>query len=758
MSATGLAHVSMLELYRHEADERTEALTAGLLALERDPRSAAHLESCMRAAHSLKGAARVVGIATGVDIAHAMESCFVAAQTGALTLDKARIDVLLRAVDLLRRISQAAEGEIAHAAGLRPEEVRDCLAALGRAAAGAPAADEAAAAEEALSATPGSSAGAPRAGEAMPAQAEQQRQGGSAVRITAETLDRLLGLAGESLVEARWLTPFSQSLLRLKRQQYDLGGTLDRLREALAREQGADEARALLTEAQSRALECRQFLASRLAELETFDRQVSGLSRRLYAGALACRMRPFADGLRGLPRMTRDLAQSLHKQVRLVTEGHDTPVDRDVLEQLEASLTQLLRNAIDHGIESPQVRLAAGKPAEGVIRVEARHSAGRLLVTVADDGAGVELDELRKTLVTRGLANAEAAAAMNEAELFEFLLLPGFTLASSVTEISGRGVGLDVVRELLRRLRGTIRVASRLGEGTQFQLHLPLTMSVVRTLLIEVGGEAYALPLASISCALKLSRTSIVSLSGRAHFSLRERRIGLVSAHQVLETRSATATTGEISVVVLKGGGGEVGLVVDRLLGERELVIQPLDARLGKIKDVSAGGLMEDGTPVLILDVEDVARSMEKFASGGDLAGLAANSGASAHAPRKRVLVIDDSLTVRELERKLLTQGGYDVEVAVDGMDGWNAIRAGRFDLIVTDIDMPRLDGIELVRLVRQDPRLKSLPVMIVSYKDRPEDRHRGLEAGADYYLAKAGFHDQTLLSAVAHLIGRAAS
>ncbi|HEX5462272.1 MAG TPA: hybrid sensor histidine kinase/response regulator [Steroidobacteraceae bacterium] len=755
MSATGLADVSMLELYRHEADERIETLTAGLLALERDPKSAVHLESCMRAAHSLKGAARVVGIAAGVDIAHAMESCFVAAQAGALTLDNGRIDALLRAVDLLRRISQAAEGESPEAAQSIPEAVRACLEALGRAAA-APAGNDAAAAREALPATTVAGDRAP--GDAAPTPAEPQRQGGSAVRITAETLDRLLGLAGESLVEARWLTPFSQSLLRLKRQQYDLGSTLDRLRDALAGGHATEEAHSLLHEAQSRALQCRQYLASRLAELETFDRQVAGLSRRLYEGALACRMRPFADGLRGLPRMTRDLAHSLHKQVRLVIEGHDTQVDRDVLEQLEASLTQLLRNAIDHGIESPRARRAAGKPEEGVIRVEARHSAGRLLVTVADDGAGVDLDELRQTVVKRRLANTEAAAAMNEAELFEFLLLPGFTLAGSVTEISGRGVGLDVVRELLRRLRGTIRVSSRLGAGTQFQLHLPLTQSVVRALLVEVGGEAYGLPLAGITCALKLPRASIGSLSGRPHFTLRERRIGLVSAHQVLETRASPATTGEISVVVLNGGAGEVGLVVDRLLGERELVIQPLDARLGKIKDVSAGGLMEDGTPVLILDAEDVVRSIEKFAAGGDLAGLGANSAQSAQTPRRRVLVIDDSLTVRELERKLLTQGGYDVEVAVDGMDGWNAIRAGRFDLIVTDIDMPRLDGIELVRLVRQDPRLKSLPVMIVSYKDRPEDRHRGLEAGADYYLAKASFHDQTLLSAVAELIGRAAS
>ena len=757
MSATDLANFSMLDLFRHEADERTETLTAGLLALERDPRSAVHLESCMRAAHSLKGAARVVGIAAGVDIAHAMESCFVAAQGGELALDEERINALLRAVDLLRRIARAGDSELGNAAGLMSEEVRGCLEALERAATAAPASGEHSVTGDALPEPPSSGERGSHAREAAPLEPFRQRQSGGAVRVTAESLDRLLGLAGESLVESRWLSPFSQSLLRLKRLQYELCGTLDRLRDGLARdERAADETRALLTEAQARALECRQFVASRLTELETFDRRLSGLSDRLYEGALACRMRPFADGLRGLPRMTRDLAQSLHKQVRLVLEGQDTQVDRDVLEQLEAPLTHLLRNAIDHGIESPQARLAAGKPAEGTVRLEARHSAGRLLVTVSDDGAGIDLERLRKTIVGRGLANADSVAAMKEAELFEFLLLPGFTLASTVTEISGRGVGLDVVRELLRHLRGTIRVSSRVGEGTQFQLQLPLTLSVVRALLIEISGEAYALPLASVDCTVKLPRTAVASLSGRPHFSLRERRIGLVAAHQVLGTGSP-APADEMPVVVLSGNGGGVGLVVDRLLGERELVVQPLDPRLGKIKDVSVGALMEDGTPVLILDVEDVVRSIEKLSSGGDLARLAADSQRES-APRKRVLVIDDSLTVRELERKLLTQGGYDVEVAVDGMDGWNAIRAGRFDLIVTDIDMPRLDGIELVRLVRQDPRVKSVPVMIVSYKDRPEDRSRGLDAGADYYLAKAGFHDQTLLTAVADLIGQAAS
>jgi two-component system sensor histidine kinase and response regulator WspE len=198
--------------------------------------------------------------------------------------------------------------------------------------------------------------------------------------------------------------------------------------------------------------------------------------------------------------------------------------------------------------------------------------------------------------------------------------------------------------------------------------------------------------------------------------------------------------------------------MVDRFLGERELVVRPLDARLGKVKDIAAAALMEDGSPVLIVDVEDLRRSVEKLISTGGLSKLACAADTRTGKARKRVLVVDDSLTVRELERKLLDSRGYEIEVAVNGMEGWNAVRTGNFDLVVTDIDMPRMDGIELVSLIRKDPNLKSLPVMIVSYKDREEDRRRGLEAGADYYLTKSSFHDETLVRAVIDLIGEAVS
>jgi two-component system sensor histidine kinase and response regulator WspE len=331
-------------------------------------------------------------------------------------------------------------------------------------------------------------------------------------------------------------------------------------------------------------------------------------------------------------------------------------------------------------------------------------------------------------------------------------------MKESVSEISGRGVGLDVVQTMVKELGGRVRVSTRSGNGTRFQLELPLTLSLIRTLLVEIGGEPYAFPLARVDRALKLPREHIESIQGRQHFTLHDAQVGLVAAHQVMDLEGPPPAGSEVSIVVLGDKTARYGLVIDRFLGERELVVRTLDPRLGKVKNISSAALMPDGSPVLIVDVDDLTRSIENLITGQRLSRVACEPSAGAARKQKRVLVVDDSLTVRELERKLLDKGGYGVDIAVDGMDGWNAVRTGHYDLVVTDVDMPRLDGIELLKLIRQDSRFKALPVMIVSYKDRPEDRSRGMEAGADYYLTKASFHDETLLRVVGDLIGKADS
>jgi two-component system, chemotaxis family, sensor histidine kinase and response regulator WspE len=747
--------VPMLELFRVECENQAAVLTSGLLELERKPAAPALLETLMRAAHSLKGAARIVNVQAAVDVAHAMEDLFVLAQAGTLVLRQAEIDLLFRGIDLLLQVAKLSDPGATPLDEARAKEVEIFVASLAdvkaRRAQATPPAEASSTLVGALEPTP--SALEPGA---QPILAPNPPVPERVVRLTAENLNRLLGLAGESLVESRWLRPFSNALQRLKRQQSELSDRLEGLRHHLGEGELSPRVEHQLDELAREMSRGQQLLEDRLQELDLFDRRSAQLSQRMYLEVLRTRMRPFGDGVSRFPRMVRDLARSLGKDVRLEVTGENTPVDRDVLERLESPLAHLLRNAVDHGCESPAERQAAGKPPQGTIRLDARHSAGMLVITVTDDGPGVALQRVRETVLQQRLTSPTAADSLSEAELLQFLVRPGFTLKDTVTEISGRGVGLDVVQNMVRAVRGSLRLGTQEGHGLRVQLQLPLTLSVLRALLVEVAGEPYAFPLGQITRAVKLRREMIEVVENRHHFHLAGQQIGLVATHQVFDYGEIKLPANDLPVVVLGDRHTRYGLVVDRFLGERELVVHPLDTRLGKVKDISAAALMEDGSPVLIVDVDEMLQSVRTLVAEHPLEGFAPNRLELGRRPQKRVLAVDDSLTVRELVRKLLTSHGYAADVAVDGMDAWSAVQAGSYDLVITDVDMPRLDGIELAALIKKDARLRSVPVMVVSYKESQEDRMRGLEAGADYYITKGAFHDETLLQAVVDLIGEA--
>ncbi|QBX40063.1 hybrid sensor histidine kinase/response regulator [Pseudomonas fluorescens] len=762
MTPEQMRDASLLELFSLEAEAQTQVLSSGLLALERNPTQADYLESCMRAAHSLKGAARIVGIDSGVSVAHVMEDCLVSAQEGRLLLRPEHIDALLQGTDLLMRIATPANAPQA------PDiEAYVALMGLLLDPSAAPAVAPLPMAELQMQAPPPAPAPIETPAQVIetpletsdPAPRKNKRttEGGERVlRVTAERLNSLLDLSSKSLVETQRLKPHLATMQRLRRMQNNGLRALESLNVHLKEHALSLEAQEALEDARRLLAESQQLLAEKNAELDEFAWQASQRAQVLYDTALACRMRPFADVLTGQVRMVRDLGRSLGKQVRLEIEGEKTQVDRDVLEKLEAPLTHLLRNAVDHGIETPEQRLLKGKSEEGLIRLRASHQAGLLVLELSDDGNGVDLEKVRRSIVERQLSPAETAAQLSEEELLTFLFLPGFSLRDTVTEVSGRGVGLDAVQHMVRQLRGAVVLEQTAGEGSRFHLEVPLTLSVVRSLVVEVGEEAYAFPLAHIERMCDLEPQDIVQIEGRQHFWHEGRHVGLVAASQLLN-RPASQSSGEtLKVVVIRERDAIYGVAVERFVGERTLVVLPLDERLGKVQDISAGALLDDGSVVLIVDVEDMLRSVDKLLNTGRLERIARHGNQAAEVARKRILVVDDSLTVRELQRKLLLNRGYDVAVAVDGMDGWNALRSEDFDLLITDIDMPRMDGIELVTLLRRDNRLQSLPVMVVSYKDREEDRRRGLDAGADYYLAKASFHDDALLDAVVELIGGA--
>jgi len=755
-----LQALSMLDLFRQELEGHIQVLGDNILALEDGSCTAEVLDALMRAAHSIKGAARIMNFGPLVALTHAMEDFFVAAQGKKAPVARENIDALLQGTDLLAELIRQADGALeGWLAGQEPifKQLIDQYRAFTQGK------------NEVLTGSDdgereGDAVAVPERGKvvaagktALPEGKESRKKDSpeQSLRVSAEGLNRLMGLAGEVQVESHWLPTYILKLLRLKQEQDRVYRLLNRQYGILhsgtmSREQHLDGIQKMIREMEG----CRKQLNGALVEIEDHARRATEISYHLHQEVIANRMRPLADWLHGFPRMVRDLARELGKEIKLEIVGADTLVDRDVLDKIESPLNHLIRNAVDHGVETPRERKDAGKPERATVVIEARHCAGMLQIVVRDDGRGIELEKLRARVIARKMISEEMARALSENELLDFLFLPNFTTRDEVSTISGRGVGLDVVHSAIHEVRGSIRILTGAGEGTSFELQLPLTLSVTRSLLVTICEEDYAFPLVAVDHVLKLSEEDIKEVEGRQYVTYDKERIGLISARQVLEKKNeSTVHEGSFPVLIISDRHNRYGLIVDSFIGIRDLVVHSLDRRLQKIQDINAAAILDDGTPVLIVDVEDMVRSIDHLISGNRVQRIDRES-LTVGRQMKRVLVVDDSITVREVERKMLATRGYEVEVAIDGQDGWNSLRNSPFDLVISDVDMPRMDGIELVTLIREDERFRLLPIIIVSYKDREEDRLRGLDAGADYYLTKGSFQDETLVQAVVDLIG----
>ncbi len=731
---------SMLELFRLEVETQVNILNNALLALESNPTTSAQdLEILMRSSHSIKGAARIVGFTSVVNLAHVMEDCFVAAQKKQIVIQSNQVDILLKGVDQLSKISQVDIKELgAHQSQLESIylEIANILNPQQQNS------------QTAIVETPTQEI--PKEPTIFSNNSQDR-----VVRVSADNLNRIMGLAGETMISANWLEPFTNSLIQFKAQQLELIKSIENLRDYLRFDKINRQLDVLLSDLGGKGQQSLRVIGERIQELEQYGRRTTSLSDRLYNEVIATNMRPFNDGVQGFPRMLRDLARQFNKQVNLEIIGKTTAVDRDILIKLEAPLTHILRNALDHGLETTQERIALGKPAQGNIKLEAFHRGGMLAITISDDGRGIDIEKLRDKVIDRGFASAEVAEQMSESELLEFLFLPGFSTAKEVTEISGRGVGLDIAKSMTQEVGGNVRASTVLGKGTSFYFQLPLTLSVIRTLLVEIAGEVYAFALARIDRIVMLEREDITTVEGRQFFTIDGKNIGLIAANQILGFSEINVEIEQFSVVIISDHSDSYGVLVERFLGERDLVVRPLDPRLGKVKDISALALDEDGSPVLIIDTTDLVQSINQLLDTRHLTKIDLQStNIQEETQTKSILIVDDSITVRETERKLLENRGYQVDVAVDGVEGWNAVRTKSYDLVISDIDMPRMNGIELIKNIRNHPVHSSLPIIVVSYRDRQEDRLQGMEAGANYYLTKSSFEDDTLAQAVADLVG----
>jgi two-component system, chemotaxis family, sensor histidine kinase and response regulator WspE len=761
---------ALVSLFCQEVRLQLDILNPNLLRLEAEGFQSEILDALMRAAHSLKGAGRMVHIDLAVGLTHELENYFVKLQKTHSQPDATGCDIIFQSLDALESIVTRLQHFPNDTLSEEAPTVLNCARMIAELDPAQPApqvavpqiaAPQVAVPQVAVPQITAPQIAAPQISTPQIAapQISTPDLTDRTIRLSRENLSRLMGLVGESLTEATWLEPFSRSLLDLKTQQTHLVELLDSLQAQLPPDPKLHN---ILSQARNQANHSRRHLLDRTTELEEYTSRSNQLANRLYQEVIDSQMRPFSDVGIGFPRMVRDLARQVNKQIKLEIIGKQTNIDRDILDHLEAPLTHLLRNAIDHGIETPADRTQLGKPAYGTIQLTAKHRAGTLIITVQDDGKGIHPDKLREHILKRQLATPEMVAQLTLPELMAFLYLPGFTTTDRVTELSGRGVGLDVVHTLVQDVGGTLTAQSQPNKGTTFSLHLPLTRSLLRTLVVEIAGHPYAFPITRIDRLSTISPTDIHLSENRTYFLHNQQAIGLIHASEILNLQSTHQPLEKLTILHISDQQTHYGLIVDRILGEEKLVIKPMHPRLGKVPNLSATALRTDGTVALIIDTEDLLQSIQKHIAHSPSSpvraaaptSLPTSSPTSSPTQPKRILVVDDSITVRETERKLLENQGYRVDTAINGIDGWNALQFGQYDLLITDIDMPRMNGIELVHQTKHHPKLAKLPTIIISYKDREEDRLRGLEVGADYYLTKSSFHDDKLIQAVSDLIG----
>lgn len=576
------------------------------------------------------------------------------------------------------------------------------------------------------------------------------------ITVYSENLNKILGLSGELLIQTKLLKPYINKLLSIKKDFLQITSYKDFIEQQLFDYSLSKEIKEKFDESSILLDKVLSSIIDYIQNFENFSRRVEITADKLYSEAINTRMKPFSEGINGFQRMVRDLSKKLNKKVNLVIKGENTRVDKDVLEKLESSLSHLVSNAIDHGIETPEERVKLNKNEFGTITIEAKHQSGMLFIIVSDDGRGINLDKLKNKIIENGYTSKEIVETLSKSELFEFLFLPGFSTKTNTSEISGRGVGLDIVFTAVSEIGGIIKVDSNEKFGTTFVLQLPLTLSVMRSLLVEINNQTYAFPLSKIERALTVNANDILNSENSQYIIYENENLGIIDANQVFNNKNYNLNKKEYNIIVISDKYNKYGIVIDKFINQKDLVLLPLDKKLGKIPNISNGAILDDGNPTLVIDVDDLVRSIDLILKNGRTEKIIKKVQDNNNR-LKKVLIVEDSVTVRQVEKKLLENKGYHVTLAVDGVDGWNILNRGEgFDLIISDIDMPRMNGIELVKKIRNEEKYKDLPIMIVSYKDREEDKLKGLEAGANYYLTKSSFHDDTLVEAVIDLIGAA--
>ena len=707
-----------------EAREHLGRLGEGLAQLDAGHSDREGVNALFRSAHTIKGSSRMLRLASITAVAHQVEEVLGSLREGSQTYTPALGQLLYRAVDHLAALVDAL-AQSGNAASLPPADEALCqaLAQAGQPATG-PQEEVGQVAAPPVPAAPPQAApvaipapaplvGPGAAPAVAPANAPPQLQAAQTVRVRLDKLDGLVKLMGEVVA----------SHARLRQRLADI--------QALLRELGEAPPPALLV----------------------FERQLKDdvqaqevLMHELHDKTLVMRMLALAIVFEPAARLVRELARSVGKEVECQVSGSEIELDRQLIDQLADPIIHLIRNAVDHGIEPPDVRRAAGKPAQGRVQLSARQDGGWVVIELSDDGAGIALQAVRDKAVKKGLLSADKAAALSDQEAIDLIFLPGFSTSSMITDLSGRGVGMDVVKQtVLDELQGSVSVHTRSGMGTTFSLRLPLSLAMLRVLLVQVQGQAFGFTAQHVAELVRLPRSALLPMAEREAVIVRNEFVPVVALDALLQLPAtagartpAAPGTAESSMllVVLQVRHDKIAVCVDSLLDERDMVIQPLPPHMRRLPLVS--GMVTTGSNALV-SVLHAPALLEQ-------------------ARRQRAavqpVVVDDSLNTREIEKDVLQAYGYDVTLAEDGQDGLRKALAQPFDAILTDVEMPYMDGFTLTAQLRQQPQYQGTPIVIITSREKEEDKRRGMQVGADAYIVKGDFDQSNLVETLRTLLG----
>ena len=736
----------LLATFRIEAGEHLEAMASALIELEKAPSDesrAVIVERIYREAHSLKGAARAVNLAEIEALCHALESVFAALKSQRLRASAQDFDLLQQALDALGELLAAPDG-----GSLKPALLRR-LEALAK---GAPI--EAPAQE--IPESPAASAPEPVA------------PGSATVRIATTKLDAVMRQAEELFAprqaagqRAIELGESVALLAAWKGRRTRLQPTLRALERSLAQQgkKRAGELKRVLDYLEADGLnleasEDRLVALERAAERD--HRALGGIVSALLEEVKELHMLPFASLLSSLPRLARELARDQGKGVKLSISGGEIEIDRRILEELKDPLNHLLRNSIDHGIEPPAARTAGGKPAVGALGIAvAQQDSSKVEILFADDGAGMDVAQLKAAAARLGLVSVEGLARMDEREALALSFRSGLSTSAMVTDLSGRGLGLAIVREKIERLSGSIVIETRPGAGTHFRIVLPLTLATFRGVLVRVAEQSFIIPAANVERVTRVAARDVRTLENRETMPLAGQAVSLVWLSELLELprRHSSSAPESHPVVVLGLGLERIAFRVDEVIGEQEVLVKGLGRQLARVRNLAGASVLGTGQVVAVLNVPDLMKSAVKFAANLPASQPITPAGGPTEGVRRSILVVEDSITSRALLKNILESAGYRVSTAVDGLDAYTALKTAAFDLVVSDVEMPRMDGFDLTARMRADKQLAELPVVLVTALASREHRERGIDVGANAYIVKGSFDQSNLLEVVDRLI-----